>query len=107
MKIPKRIKIAGHVVTVKMMRNAIEKGGGKITVGLACYHENQIRLATHYAENKTRADRQNIEENFCHEVLHHICSKYGVAMKERDVNTLAAGLYQVLKDNKLDFSDRT
>jgi hypothetical protein len=102
LKIPKTIKIGGHTIKVRVFRKPVEEGN-RTYAGLACHNDNEIRIATHYGDNG-RASETNIEETFCHEIVHSICEKYGVPMNEGRVKTFSAGLYQVLKDNRLDFS---
>ena len=86
MKIPKKIKIGGHIYTIKMVDGEdIDNDAGE---------QNRSRNII-----KIRKDlpQTQIEETLIHEIL-HACNN---GLKEEVIDGLAVTLYQVLKDAKL------
>jgi len=98
-KIPKRIKIAGHWVGVRRKRK-VDKN--EDSLGYAKYTHDEIELATSFL--KKPIPESKCAEIFLHEIIHHVLDKYSVNMREKDVHLMSAGLFQVIRDNKLDFS---
>jgi hypothetical protein len=94
--IPKKVKIAGFIVPVRIAKKI--KGG---YIGQAHYEGNKILLAQNTKYNKISS--QAMHECFCHEILHHISVRYSVKLSESQIEKLSEGLYQVIKDNKLKF----
>ena len=101
MKIEKEIKIAGHIVEVIRGHHFREKRGSD---GLADFGGNRILLDGGIDSESEEA------QIFLHEILHHIVYRYigdtGI-LEERTISSLTEGLFQVLRDNKLDFADRS
>lgn len=93
MKLPSPISVAGMTYTIvygdKMIQNEDKCG--------ECHNQTgSIRIAVGMGEDMT-------VNTVIHEVLHAIYHCYGIEDKdeeERVVNTMATGLFQVLKDNK-------
>ena len=74
MKIPKKIKVAGHYYKV-------------------------IRICKYYNSKRARA-KSEVEETLLHEILHVVDKNYNNnSLTEKAINRLSNGLYQVLKDN--------
>ena len=99
MKIPKTIKIGGHEVLVNSDSKRFSKDlelddlCGKTFIG------SEVILI-----NRHTICRSQQEESFLHEIIHHILFHAGwndETINEQLVQSLAAGLYQVLKDNNL------
>ena len=100
MKIPKSIKIAGHIVEVFDNYHFKERGD---VDGDSNLTNNYIMIGYTIESESTKA------QIFLHEILHHIGLRYlGDAnfLKEEATNSLSEGLLQVLRDNKLDFGDK-
>ena len=100
MKQIKKLKIGGHFVKV-IWEDEIPNMG--YNMGDSWNAHNSIRVSTHFPESQQ-------EETLLHEILHHIMNNLGHKHKcndgihtEQNVEALAQGLYQVLKDNKLVF----
>lgn len=100
MKIPKTLKIGGHTYQVVVTSNLAERDGN---AGATNAMLNLIRLDDTYPVSRQ-------EETLLHEVLHAVFHQMGMnefpelqQRQEYIVNTMANGLYQVLKDNKLAF----
>ena len=95
MKIPKRIKVAGHWYEVIFDDIKLTNEG---LVGLSVHNQLIIYLC-----NKYRGEKLNktiIEETFLHEILHTVDTNYNNhSLSEETVDRLSEGLYQVLKDN--------
>jgi len=110
MKIPKRIKIAGHDVTCKSVhtlshktRKWVPKEWGSCW-GSSCNQTNEILLAK--SKLGIPLDEAHRASTFLHEILHQIDYKYGLGLGEKRVGKIETALFQVLRDNHLDFSDR-
>ena len=98
MRIPDRVKIGGVDVGV-IKEPSIDED--ERYLGLADCVGNKIYLATHNKGRRVCPHQAAIV--FLHEIIHHVSDQGGVGLKERQVQAVAAGLYQVLKDNKLRF----
>jgi hypothetical protein len=99
MKIPKSIKIAGHDVKVNIRKHVNHKV--KNQIGRATYTANAIDLSRKCWDDTV--DSQYMACTLLHEIIHHVDDKLTIGLKEVQVDRLATGLYQVLKDNKLKF----
>ena len=98
MKIPDKIKIGGHWVNVVRVESFDGHDG---MAGQAKHTKMEILLA-----EKCYGDEQaesNVAVGLLHEIVHHVDSLYQTGLKERQVDTLSEGLFQVLRDNELDF----
>jgi hypothetical protein len=93
MKIPNKLKIGGHQLEVKI-ENLNSKEPKCATTFVA---GNKIILNSQICPSQR-------EESFLHEIIHHILFHAGyneLVFEEKLVQSLASGLYQVLKDNDL------
>lgn len=86
MKIPKKIKIGGHILKIEFVDEEEIDGAA----GWKMSTKDTIRIAN----NMTRTFQ---EETLFHEILHCINGE----LTEEQIGFLAASLYQVLKDNNL------
>ena len=95
-KIPKKLKIGAFNYTIEMSNNLhIKNGLQGVHYGSQCLIKLQIG-------GKDGYNRQKVELNFFHEVLHAIDATYNDSgLDEKTVDGLANGLYQVFKDNNL------
>lgn len=103
MRIPKRINILGHPVSVYHRARPLDLGDDEKATGLAHIFTNQIGICT-------KVDGDYIAESlkteaFLHEICHHIDHKLGLRMDEEQVQGVALGLLQVIRDNRLNFLD--
>ena len=95
MKIPDKIKVAGH--TYKVIWDD-EKLSNEGFTGLACHNELIIYLCKIYRGEKLA--KSVIEETLLHEILHTVDVNYNNhALNEDTIDRLSEGLHQVLKDN--------
>ena len=96
MKIPKKIRIAGHDYKIKWDDKNLPKSH---SIGDISNDFKEIRLCKHFKSKRARA-KSEIEETFFHEILHAVDKNYNNnALSEKALNRLSNGLYQVLKDN--------
>jgi len=96
MKIPDKVKIAGHYYKVIWDDKGLIK---KHLIGQSSNDFKEIRLCKHYKSKRSRA-RSEIEETFLHEIIHTVDRHYNNdSLSEKTVDRLSQGLYQVLKDN--------
>lgn len=86
MKIPKKIKVGGHIYKVQFVD--VED------IDRNCGEQNRARNTIRIRKDLPQSQ---IEETFIHEVLHAING----ALKEETIDMLAMGIYQILVDNKL------
>ena len=96
MKIPKKLKVAGHYYKVIFDNEGLSK---KHLVGQSNNDFKEIRLCKYYKSKRARA-KTEIEETLMHEIMHTIDRHYNNDnLTEKEVSRLSQGLYQVLKDN--------
>ena len=95
MKLPDKLKIGGHVVDVRVVssREMPEK------LGESTEMLNIIRVWDGLPESQTTAI-------FLHEVVERINSQYELKMEHRQITGLAEALFQILRDNYLDFKNK-
>ena len=102
MKIPDTLKIGGHIVRVDKTDDMPTMSGN---MGQSWNAYNSIKINTHFPESQQAI-------TLVHEILHHVMSNLGYAYKKDDavvihseqtVEALAQGIFQVLRDNDLDF----
>ena len=109
MKIPKRIKIAGRDYTVLFPHTFTDSS--QVLLGQHDCSGQVIKICGKNTFGEPRHP-QGIEQTFWHETLHAIdylfnCGKIQKLENGEDIiDQMAEGLCQVLRDNKLDFSDR-
>lgn len=102
MKIPKQIKVGGHIYKVQFKRpNDNEKGSSNW--GRTFLNNKQI-----FIDNDIPLSQ--MEETFLHEILHCCFHEVGLnadiydkvsLTEEQIINRVSGCLYQVLKDNRL------
>lgn len=95
MKIPKYVKIGGHEIQVEFNDTAHIKDHGEFSG----YH-NLIRL-----EREDDAPEDNVAECLLHEIIECIKMKNDLTIEHTDLSVLSESLFQVLRDNKLNFHD--
>ena len=96
MKIPNKLKVAGHYYKVKFDDKYLSKKG---LIGETDNDAKEIKLCKYYRCKRARV-KSEIEETFLHELLHTVDRNYNnSALHEKAVSRLSQGLYQVLKDN--------
>ena len=87
MRIPKKIKVGGHIYKILLVdRNSFDENG----IGEYLVEKNIIKISKDLPQNQR-------ELTFFHEVLHALNNQ----LEEKDVEFLAQGIYQVLSDNKM------
>jgi hypothetical protein len=94
MQIPKRFKLFGQTIEVKEDPNLWHDQN---YVGLADYRNNRITLQS--TTEGCSCPVEQIEQTFCHELLHHLFDKGGYADdrgNEDKVDMLASLLHQAL-----------
>ena len=99
MKIPRTLKICGHVVKVRIVKTI--KGPMAGNLGYADLNHNEIVLCKEY-EGKPLEESMRAEV-FLHETIHMIGQIYGIPLNEKTVRQSSGALFQVIRDNKLDF----
>lgn len=90
MKIPSKLKIGAHTITVKVTSNVPNDNCGQFDI-------KKNELLVHEKQEQTQ-----LEASLLHEIMHAI----NITMGEQDVEFLSQALYQVIKDNKLTFDGK-
>jgi hypothetical protein len=92
MKIPKKLKIGGHIYTVKhrdrFREDGVEKTGSCLSVHTTLWIDN----------NPSKSQQ---ESTLIHEILEALNNENELNLTHQQISTLECGLYQVLKDNRL------
>lgn len=97
MKIPKKVRIAGHDYKVIWDDKGLSKEN---LIGDICNDFKEIRLCKYYKESKRARAQSEIERCLFHEILHGIdCHYNNDSLSEKEADRLSNGLYQVLSDN--------
>lgn len=103
MKIPRSVKIAGHKIKVRIVKNIAEPSL-KDALGYADLNHNLIVLRTMF--DGQHLDESTRAEVFLHELIHMSEQIYGLQhLQEKEVRQLGAALFQIIRDNKLDFNN--
>lgn len=90
MKIPKKLKIGGHVYKIKFLDIVRLDGLTGDEMGYCDKEKNEIRIQKGMSQSQT-------EETLIHEILHGINN----VVSHETTESLAHSLHQVLKDNNL------
>ena len=95
--IPEKIKLGGHIITVEMVSPKEIHSSGE-------YHNfyHTIRI-----EKDIDSKESRIAEIFLHEILEAIKMKNNLEIDHVHLTVFSESLFQVLRDNKLDFSKVT
>lgn len=92
MKIPQKIKIGGHIYGI--IKRDREKEDGKSSCGTHDGKYNKIWINIAWSQSQQ-------ESTLIHEIIEAINWLQALGLEDRQVQGLEAGLYQVLKDNRL------
>ena len=93
MKIPKKIKVEGHVYDIKWVDGEILDEGDD---GLVYADVDRVDLLIRLRKDMKRSV---LEESFFHEII-HLCDSDTHPMSHKLVDDIARRLYAILKDNK-------
>ena len=97
MLIPDKVKIGGHIYTIKL--NFIcRTDDGQVCCGLHKGAQELIEINPGYPLGTQ-------ESTLLHEIIEAINWAGEIGMEHRQISALEEGLYQVLKDNKLHFDE--
>lgn len=83
MKIPKRLKIGGHIVTIRLSKDIEDNG-------FSDSQKNEIVLNANLPQSQ-------LEATLIHEIFHFL----NTTIKHDLLDSLSEQIYQVLRDNKL------
>jgi len=101
MKIPDKLKVAGHYYKVFYDDKYLNKEG---ILGQCDFITQKIRVCKYFQpkkeyKRKLRA-KSDIERTFYHEMVHAIDGSYNnYGLTEKEVDRLSTGLHQVMNDN--------
>lgn len=89
--IPQRIKIGGHTFDVKLVES--------IALRDECYGKMWLDKLEIHIDNSISESLQI--ETLYHEALHAISELNGLDLEENQVQCIAHGMFQVVKDNEI------
>ena len=95
MKIPSKINIGGIIYDVRLVSSKAGNVLQESSFRGMCSNEQCVITI----DNDPNG--QVIEQTFFHEILHGIESNFKLSFSEDDVDRIARGFYQVLKENGL------
>ncbi len=98
MKIPSILKIGGHEVMVKR----VQKIDGGALMAQVKVSMNTILIAKQISGSAMLPESM-VAEGLLHEIIHYILLQNGYGISEKMVTSLAAGLFQVIRENGLNF----
>ena len=93
MEIPKKIKVGAHEITIEIV-DPIRSGNA----GVYNIYSNLIML-----ENDADKPESNLSECFLHEIIECIKAKNNLEIDHTHLTVLSESLFQVLRDNRLEF----
>lgn len=91
MNIPDKVKIGYKDYEVKKIAGKV-MDNDTVCYGVIHYNDGLIQISTIYSDDQQKCA-------FVHEALHGIDDIFDIGLEERQVQQLAKGLYQVIKDN--------
>lgn len=95
MKIPRKVNIGGIIYDVKIIsgkaNNALQQ-----TTNLGNINSEKCLITIEKDVNK-----QTQEQTFFHEIMHGIEWHFKLDISEENIDRIATGFYQVLRENKL------
>ncbi len=94
MKLPNSIQVGGHIYKVEYLDCYSVDGDND--QGLHDYAIQTMKVATKTMTGESRA-KSSIETTLWHEIIHAISYIYRADLEERQVSTIAQGIYQVYK----------
>lgn len=94
MVIPDTLNVLGQTVTIRMLSDADMAGN----CGLSQAYSNSIKI-----NNSLPADK--IGHTLLHELFHQLDDMCKLKMKHDTLDVLSMALYQVLKENNLNFKE--
>jgi hypothetical protein len=103
MKIPKWIKVGQQRLKI-VVRDVVKARNGEEILGMTLTSVSVIEIGRTYHGKVCPED--SLADTIFHEIIHSVNSIYGIGLTERQVIGLSGGLLAVIRDNKLDFSDR-
>ena len=96
MKIPEQLKIGGHWYEIKFNENRENETG------------NEHPASSYSRVNKIWIDKNQTisrqESCLLHEIIEMLNYEFQLGLEHKVISQLDSGLYQVLKDNKLNFT---
>ena len=101
MKIPKTLKIGGFDWAVETSKDVTNQGN--------CFGATHHRTQKIFLEDESTCGKQKVEHTLLHEVMHAVWWQQGLTETDADkyeelvVTAMSMGLYQALKDNKINF----
>ena len=93
MKIPKSLKVGGHKIAVEKVNTKDIESGGEYN-----YYYNLIRIRI------DDCPESSISECFLHEIIECIKVRNQLNIDHTHLTVLSEGLFQVIRDNELNFS---
>ena len=93
MKLPRSIKIDGEKWTIKKVKPS----------GLDDQYIGRTNFPNHFIAVDTTIAPDRQANTMLHELIHVVSTNRGIALKERQVESLTNGIFAAIRDNDLDF----
>lgn len=97
MKIPKSLKIGGQVYKIILKDMDSDGGSGKAGMNYLVKNEIYINISKEY-------HRSQQEQTLIHEIIEALNYLHEYKLEHPTISSFAENIYQVLKDNHLNFS---
>ncbi len=94
LKIPTKIKIGGHFLTIKKVKSNELRDSGQ--------YDNWYHIISINGDGTTESRQAEV---LLHEIVEAINFKYDLQITHQTISTLSEVLFSVLTDNKLDFTN--
>lgn len=91
MKIPKRFQLHGQAIEVEFDASVDFRNDNR---GEAQFRINKIALAP--SSSSHPRPQTQVEQTFCHELMHYISHHAGIGLSERDIDAMGNLLHQAL-----------
>lgn len=102
MKIPSHVKIGPHDYSVFQ-----DKDGDGDSKFMGTTENNLCKIHVRLELDGEIVPESQVTDTFLHEILHVIDLLYDLDLREAQIGALAVAILTILRDNKLDFLDRT
>ena len=99
MRIPRTLKIGGKKIKVKVTKSDCISD----TLAVGTWDGNRYIMEI---DRFSEAPEERADECFLHEIIEAINSMHEMKLAHWKINTMSEVLFQIIKDNKLDFTSR-
>lgn len=91
-KIPERFLIFGRTIDVRLDPTLAHYDGHR-----GQWRRDGLEIRLQPSTKGVPKTRKNVEETFCHELVHAVTERVGVNLSEQEVDLVGCALYQVIQ----------